>query len=687
VSGFLGCRSATRDGGSRTEHVHPRIDFARSSIDAASIGGLEDAMRTRHARSAILLPLLAFSLLLLVAPALSGEGERTLLLPEPPHPDAIGTQVGDISTWIRRVTLSPPSSVHRAGLIYSEIRGTIEGVGWGGQPVAMRCHYTYELPFVLRIPPAWSGGLITFRHGSAPLAVWEDLEAAIGSRSIGRIFHETADRMISDVALHYARRWAFFAVNYVGVAAGGAHNTLLVGGEPGCVESTPTQGIQDVTITRDHALLARHLLKTFRGREPSMVLGTGQSAGTAVHLLLNAGFDHRRSGVVQAGDNHLTPYDATSGLIFDGFLSFQGGGGPPLPSASTGGVTAPTIFINTEVDRPGTLGTISGINEMALNPALHVPDLVRLYTVRNMPHIDSDLVLSAVRPGSDFTDPANPQYYLGGGERLKPLTGALLDALARWVSDGIAPPQSIFNGEFLTGPDRIVFHRTSPSTTLFPLVDDVGLDTHVGLPQPPAALTPAQRTAWINVRTALGATLGSIVLPETACRRTGLHFLGAGPVGTAVTPFDEAAFLARWGSSASHQTCRVQTVETLAAMGLYDETVVTIDVNPQAFPNVITHADGGPLPVAILSTSGFDATEIVPGTLRLASATTYGAAGVPARASASAVDVNGDGRRDLLVEFELDRLELIPGDIVVDVWGRTRRNVAFTGSDLVEIVE
>src|SRR5262245_53959517 len=224
-------------------------------------------MRTQPVRSAILLPLL-LTLTVLAAPAVSGQEERILLLPEPPDVDAIGTQVGDISTWIHRVTLSPPASVHRAGLVYSEFRGTIEGIGWGGQPVAMRCHYTYELPFVLRIPPAWSGGLITFRHGSAPLTIWEDLEAAIGSRSVGRIFHETADRLISDVALQPARRWAFFAVNYVGVAPGGAHNTLLIGGEPGCVEGTPTQGIQDVTITRDHALLARYLLKALRGRDP-----------------------------------------------------------------------------------------------------------------------------------------------------------------------------------------------------------------------------------------------------------------------------------------------------------------------------------------------------------------------------------------------------------------------------------
>jgi hypothetical protein len=634
-------------------------------------------MRTHTGRSAILLSLV-FGLALLSGPTISGDGGWTLDFPEPPDPGAIGTEVEAIRTFVRRVTLTRPEIVHRAGLIYSEIRGSIEGIGWGSQPVTARCHYSYTLPFVLRIPPAWSGGLVTFRHGAAGLALWEQLEADLGSRSIGRIFHETADRMVADVALHPERQWAFFAVNYVGVAPGG---------EPGCTEGTPTQGIADVTITRDHALLARHLLKTLRGREPSMVLGTGHSAGGTVHMLLNAGFDHRRAGVVQVGDNHLTPYDAASGRIFDGFLSLQGGGGAPLPAASTSGMSAPTIFVNTDVDRPGTFGTINGINEMVLNPAVVVPSLVRLYTVRNMPHIDSDLVLSGNRPGTEFADPAVPQYFKGGGERLKGLTGALLDALARWVTDGIPPPQSVFNGEFLTGPDRIVFHRTSPSTTAFPIVDDASLDAHFGLPNPPAPLTPAQRTAWVNVRASLAAAVGSIVLPETACRRSGLHFLGAGPVGTAVMPFDEATFVARWGSQAAHQTCRVDTVEALAALGLYDESVVTIDVLPETFPNVVTLGAGGRLPVAILSTAGFDATRIVPGSLRLASATTYGGADHPADVQASEEDVNGDGRLDLLVEFRLDRLRLTPGDIVVDLWGHTSRGGLFTGSDLVDIVE
>jgi hypothetical protein len=259
-------------------------------------------------------------------PAVDARGGRVLTFSAAPDAEAIGTDVGDIHTYVSSVTLAPAADIHRRGLTYLEIRGLVRGVGWGGMPIALRCHYTYELPFVLRVPPAWSGGLVVFTQGAANLPVWEDLEVRLGEVSIGRVFHEQADRHVSDVALHPSRRWAFFAVNTVGVAPGGAHNTLLIGGEPGCAEGVATQAMVDVPTARNHALLARHLLKVLRGREPSLMLGVAHGSGTVVNLLLNAGLEHRRSvSPIPAGDNHKTPYDPSSGRIFDGFLSTQGG--------------------------------------------------------------------------------------------------------------------------------------------------------------------------------------------------------------------------------------------------------------------------------------------------------------------------------------------------------------------------
>jgi hypothetical protein len=385
---------------------------------------------------------------------------------------------------------------------------------------------------------------------------------------------------------------------------------------------------------------------------------------------------------VQAGDNHRIPYDPASGRIFDGFLAIQSGFANPLQAALLGDMSAPTIFLAAEADR-GFTGAVSQIHQMVASDDVDAQSLSRLYTVRNLAHVDSDLVLSLKSERTDFTDPAIPDNYRGGGERLKPLTSALLDALANWVTLGTPPPVSLFNGEVKTMPDRIEFHRTSPPATSFPYVDDESLDTY--LQPPPVVPPPPLRTAWSNVRAALGGVIGSIVLPETACRRGGLHFVGVGPIGTRFEPFDEWTFLNRWGSSAVHQSCRVLTVDALAAAGFYDPTVVTVDVDPGQFPNVVSRSPGR-VEVAILSTAGFDAATIVPGSLRMASTTAQGRAANPGDVRLRIVDVNNDGRPDALVEFRRERLHLDPEVIVVDVWGRTRGDVPFAGTDVVQIV-
>jgi hypothetical protein len=349
-------------------------------------------------------PVVAFLLVLGLASAgctvRPEESGRVLVFSPPPHADAIGTQVDSISTTISRVTLSAPARIERLGLVYSEIRGTIEGVGWGGMPLSLKCHYAYELPYVLRIPPDWDGGLVIHRHGAAELAVFEGLEASVGERSLGRIFHESADRLVSDVAVHPGRRWAFFAVNQVGAAPGGTHNTRLLG-EPGCPEGTPTQSMVDIPIARDHALLAQRLMRVLEGRDPIMTLGTGHSAGAPVNFLLNAGVDHRREGgPVRVGDNHRIPYDAASGRIFDGFLWMQSAfGGRPLPADFAGGLSAPTIFLDAEADR-AMQGSVRTIHQLLSNPRVDVAALTRLYAVRNVPHSTADGVLSLNRGGN-----------------------------------------------------------------------------------------------------------------------------------------------------------------------------------------------------------------------------------------------------------------------------------------------
>jgi len=120
---------------------------------------------------------------------------------------------------------------------------------------------------------------------------------------------------------------------------------------------------------------------------------------------------------------------------------------------------------------------------------------------------------------------------------------------------------------------------------------------------------------------------------------------------------------------------------------LYDPNVVTIDVDPGHFPNVIDLGSSARLSVAVLSTAAFDATEIVAGTIRIATVDAQGAADNPGNIVANITDVNHDGRDDLVVQFRRDRLHLNSNEIIVDVWGSTRRGGAFAGTDVVQIVQ
>jgi alpha/beta hydrolase family protein len=677
--------------------------------------------------------------------------ERTLRLPRPPHRDAIGTRVDPqtrsdptIDTYISEVTLSEPVRIQRAGLEYFEVRGTIDGVGWGGENgfVRLESHYTYGLPYVLRIPVGWNGTLVVFRHGTSSIAQWKALESTLGRRNIGRTFHEYADRVVSDVALHPARRWAFFAVNYTPFALDGRLSSFLLPGtdddNDGRVDEDPAQdddrdGLEDedprdnvdndsdglvdedpavdddgdgrvnedpgptpanvqidVTMGRDTTLLAKHLLKVITSRSPTVTIGTGHSTGANINFLLNTGVDPTRvSGRrIRVGDNYTVPYDSASAKVFDGFVSFSGG----FPMAAmiesalidpARGLAAPTLFIGGEADS-ASIGAVRLVKQIA-DRGLNVTSWARIYMVRNMPHIDSDFA----RGDPCGFECARTEFFRGAGERLSPVSAALLDAMRRWVVKGTAPPQSIFNGipADLNGDGAVDSMRFPQSTKpgpnfsfSFPYVDDPSLDQSSG-PVTSLQNNVALSTLWASVQQSLNGLVDSIFLPETACRRGRFSLVVQGPTGTNFVPFDQPAFTSKWGSSAAHQTCRVQTVDALIAKGLYDPTVVTIDIRPDQFPNRVDSRGSDQIPVAIFTTIGFDATHINTATLKLAGAS-------PARGDRGEIqDVNGDGRSDLVVHFPAREMSLSrPGDVVVDLEGRTWSGLPFNGTDLVEFV-
>jgi subtilisin family serine protease len=86
---------------------------------------------------------------------------------------------------------------------------------------------------------------------------------------------------------------------------------------------------------------------------------------------------------------------------------------------------------------------------------------------------------------------------------------------------------------------------------------------------------------------------------------------------------------------------------------------VTIDVTPAQDPNSVNLGGGGLLPVAVLSTATFDATTLDPATVTLgdgSGAETPVARRTNGRYYASAEDVNGDRRRDLVLHFAVPAL-------------------------------
>jgi uncharacterized delta-60 repeat protein len=110
---------------------------------------------------------------------------------------------------------------------------------------------------------------------------------------------------------------------------------------------------------------------------------------------------------------------------------------------------------------------------------------------------------------------------------------------------------------------------------------------------------------------------------------------------------------------------------------------VPIDIKPASTTNPIKVSSTGRIPVAILSTSSFDATTVDP------TSDCFGDAEAPAErdcteAHSSLQDVNEDGRRDLLLLFETRQTGIDPGDTQACLTGRTFSGLGFEGCDSIK---
>lgn len=109
-----------------------------------------------------------------------------------------------------------------------------------------------------------------------------------------------------------------------------------------------------------------------------------------------------------------------------------------------------------------------------------------------------------------------------------------------------------------------------------------------------------------------------------------------------------------------------------------------VDVQPGNSANEITVHANGQVQVAILGAADFSVGDVD------VSSVVFAGANVKMKSNgspfASISDVSGDGWADLVMHFDIESLQLVPGDYDVDVTGTLLNGDAFRGHDHVHVV-
>lgn len=114
-------------------------------------------------------------------------------------------------------------------------------------------------------------------------------------------------------------------------------------------------------------------------------------------------------------------------------------------------------------------------------------------------------------------------------------------------------------------------------------------------------------------------------------------------------------------------------------------TPIEIDIKPGGSQNTINLGSAGVVPVAMLSSESFDATQINPATVALAGAKVR-LVGRGSKYLCQTRDVNGDGRTDLVCDVETASFLIEPGDTMATLEAMTVAGHPVRGQDIIRIV-
>jgi hypothetical protein len=129
----------------------------------------------------------------------------------------------------------------------------------------------------------------------------------------------------------------------------------------------------------------------------------------------------------------------------------------------------------------------------------------------------------------------------------------------------------------------------------------------------------------------------------------------------------------------------IQAIYNAGSAGKCKVISVSIDIKPGSFPNTINLRSAGVVPVAILSSGKFDATQVNPETVSLAGAKVK-LIGKGDKYLSHVVDINGDGLLDLLCYVTTAQFIIEPGTSVAVLEAETFDGQKIIGQDSIEIV-